>query len=223
MNTDRLLEHLARDLQAAPALARPGVRAAWWLLGAVAYLAILALVMTSRADVAGSGGWIFLMSQVAAIATAVAAAYAAFALTVPGFSYRVLQVPVIAAMVWLGTLASGAVREWNAAGAAGLATPREWLCVVTIVLGGALPWVMIAIMLRQGAPLAPRLTAALGALAVAALANVAACVSHPHSSSLVTLVWHGSTTLALMGLAAAVANHVALTWEKRQQIARGSE
>jgi hypothetical protein len=220
MNTDRLVEHLARDLRPAYALRAPWVRAGWWLVGAVAYLSMLALTMTSRADVAGNGGWLFLLGQIGAVATAAAAAIAAFASTVPGFSRRVLVIPIAAATVWLGGLAVGAVGEWNAAGVAGLAAPREWLCVVTIVLGGALPWLMIASMLRQGAPLAPRVTAALGALAVAALANIAACVSHPHPSSLVTLVWHGSTIVALIGLATAAANYVALSWEQRQQIAR---
>jgi hypothetical protein len=222
MNTDQLLEHLARDLRPAPALHRPEARAAWWLLAAVVYLAIVAFTMTSRADIAAnSGGWVFLLSQIAAVATAAASALAAFASTVPGYSRRVFWVPAIAAAAWLGSLAGDAVYAWNEAGMADLVALREWPCVAMMVLGGALPWLMIAFMLRRGAPLAPRVTAALGALAVAALASVAACVSHPHPSGLVTLVWHGSTTLVLMGVTAATANYVALTWEKRKRLARG--
>jgi hypothetical protein len=223
MNTDRLVEHLARDLRPAPALRGPWARAAWWLFGAMAYLALLALMMTSRADVAANrnNGWMFLLSQGAAVATAAAAAVAAFASTVPGFSNRVLMIPVIAATAWVGTLLGAAAYEWPAVGAAGLAAPREWLCVVMIVLGGAPLWLTLAFMLRQGAPLAPRVTTALGALSVAAIANVSACVSHPHPSSIITLVWHGSTILAVTVVAASAANYVMLTWEKRQQLARG--
>jgi len=217
MNTDRLIESLAQDLRPAPALRAPWARAGWWLLGAAAYLGILTLLMTSRADLLANGsssGLVF--SQIAAILTAAAAAAAAFASTVPAFSHRVLLLPAVAAMVWFGSLVGGAVWEWRQSGGADVAAASgEWLCVATIVFGGAPPGVGIGLMLRKGAPLTPRLTAALGVLAVAALANVSACVSHPHSSNAVTLVWHGSTILAL--LAGAVSGgRFLLTWEQQR-------
>jgi hypothetical protein len=221
MNTDRLIESLAQDLRPAPALRGPWARAGWWLLGAAAYLGILTLMMTSRADLAANGtSWRFVVPQVAAILTSAAAATAAFASTVPGFSRRILLLPVAAAMVWLGSLLAGAVSEVSQVGSASVAAPREWLCVAMILFGGALPGVGIGLMLRKGAPLTPRLTAALGVLAVATLANVSACISHPHSSSAVTLVWHGGTILALLALAAG-GGHLVLTWEQRQRPARG--
>jgi hypothetical protein len=221
MNTDRLIESLAQDLRPAPALRGPWARAGWWLLGAAAYLGILTLVMTSRADLAANGtSWRFVVPQVAAILTSATAAAAAFASTVPGFSRRILILPAAAAMVWLGSLLGGAVSEGSQVGSASVAAPREWLCVAMILFGGALPGAGIGLMLRKGAPLTPRLTAALGVLAVAAIANVGACISHPHSSSAVTLVWHGSTILALLALAVC-AGHLVLTWEQRQRPARG--
>jgi hypothetical protein len=88
-----------------------------------------------------------------------------------------------------------------------------------IVFGGALPAVGITIMLRQGAPLTPRLTAALSVLAVAGLANVGACVSHLHPSSAVTLVWHGVTILTLVAMAAWTGRLV-LTWQAASWLAR---
>ncbi len=220
MNTDRLIESLAQDLRPAPALRGPWTRAGWWLFGAVAYLGTLTLMMTSRADVAANASWSFVFPQMAAILTAAASAAAAFASTVPGFSQRVLFLPAAAAMVWFGSLVGGAMWEWNQVGSASVAEPREWLCVAMILFGGALPGVGIGIMLRRGAPLTPRLTAALGMLAVVALANVSACVSHPHVSSAVTLVWHGSTIVALLALAIS-GGHLGLTWEHRQRLARG--
>jgi hypothetical protein len=38
-------------------------------------------------------------------------------------------------------------------------------------------------------------------VAIASLANITACVSHPHPGSAVILVWHGATiaTLAALG------------------------
>jgi hypothetical protein len=221
MKTDRLIERLAQDLQPAPALRGPWVRAGWWLLGAVAYLAVLTIMLTSREDLAANGmGWRFLLPQAAALFTAAVSAAAAFASTMPGFSRRILLLPAAAVMVWLGTLVGGAVQEWSHAGAATPTAQREWLCVVTMVLAGALPGWGIAAMLRKGAPLTPRLTVALGMLAVAALVNVAACISHPHTSHAVTLVWHGSTIFALVAMGVC-SSHLLLTWAQRQQVARG--
>ena len=57
-------------------------------------------------------------------------------------------------------------------------------------------------------------TAALAALAVSALANVATCVAHPHTNNGVTLTWHGATIAVLVTLAA-VTGHLALKWDVR--------
>jgi hypothetical protein len=218
MNTDRLIESLARDLRPVVALRAPSTRAAWWLLGALAYLGILTLVMTSREDIAANGiSWSFMFPQVAAMLTGTAAAIAAFASTVPGFSRRVLLLPAVGAIVWLGSVVGGAVLEWRQVGGASVVTSREWLCVAMIVFGGAVPGGSLGLMLRKGAPLTPRVTAALGVLAVTALANVSACVSHPHPSHAVTLVWHGSTILALLALAMC-GGHLWLTWEQHQRL-----
>jgi hypothetical protein len=223
MNTDRLLEQLAHDLRPAPALRQPWARAAVWLFAAGLYLALLATLMTSRADVAANrgSGWLFLVSQGTALATAATAAIAAFASTVPGFSSRVAMLLIIAATTWVGTLLGAAASEWGAVGGADLWAPREWLCVVTIVLGGAPLWVTLAFMLRQGAPLAPRTTTALGALAAAAVANVAACVSEPHPSSIVTLLWHGGTIVVVTIVAASAARYVMPTWKRRHALVQG--
>lgn len=212
MNTDHLIERLADRLPPAPPLRRPGIRAIVWLGGAALYLGLLTLSMTSGADLAANGSGIrFVIPQLAAIATGTLAAAAAFASVIPGYSRRVLVWPVVAGMIWVGSLAIGARPEWGQP-AAILAASREWTCVALIVLGGAPLAAGLSVMLRRGAPLAPATTAALGALAVGALANVGACVSHPHASSAVTLVWHGITIAALIGLAAA-SGRVMFTWD----------
>ena len=224
MSTDRLVEQLAHDLRAAPALRGPCARAAVWLFAAGLYLALLTALMTSQAGVAANrgSGWLFLASQGAALTTAAAATIAAFVSTVPGLSNRVVMMPIIAAAAWVGTLLGGAASEWSAANGADLAAPHEWLCVVMIKLGGAPLWVTLMFMLRKGAPLAPRTTTALGALAAAAVANVSACVSEPHPSSIVTLLWHGGAIIAVTVVAASVARFVVPTWEKRHPLVRGA-
>jgi hypothetical protein len=212
MNTDHLIERLADRLPPVQPLRRPGIRAVVWLGGATLYLGLLTLSMTSGADLAANGAGIqFVIPQLAAIAIGVLAAAAAFASVIPGCPRRVLVWPVVAGLIWVGSLAIGARHEWGQPVAI-LARPREWMCVAVIVLGGAPLVAVLSRMLRRGAPLDPAATAALGALAVGALANVGACVSHPHASSAVTLVWHGVTITALVGLAAATGRAI-FKWE----------
>jgi Negative regulator of sigma F len=72
-------------------------------------------------------------------------------------------------------------------------------------------------MLRRGAPLTPRATLALAALAPAGLATVVACVSNPHASRGVMLFWHGSIVLMLMAVAAGLGASM-LTWASRRRV-----
>ncbi|HEY5568475.1 MAG TPA: DUF1109 domain-containing protein, partial [Gammaproteobacteria bacterium] len=74
MNTDRLVERLAKQLEPVAPLRRPGTRAAAWLIGAMLYVGILTLSMTSAADIAAveNDPWIVL-PQVVAIVTSMLA------------------------------------------------------------------------------------------------------------------------------------------------------
>jgi hypothetical protein len=175
--------------------------------------------MTSTADIAMNGvGIAFVGPQLIAIVTGVLAAWAAFTSVVPGYSRTAAIWPVVAGLAWIGGLAIGTPEGQSGAI---LAAPREWMCVALIVLSGGPMMAALWLMLRQGAPLNPSVTAALAALAVGALANVAACVSHPHTNNAVTLVWHGATMAALVGVAA-VTGGLALTWDVRGLRATGT-
>lgn len=212
MKTEQLIADLTRHIGPAQPLPRPSIRAAMWLAGVALYLGVITLSMTSSADVAANGmGWPFVFPQIAAIVTGMAAAAAAFASIVPGHSRRVLIFPAVAAAVWLGSLTGWSLQEWNQG--VRLAAPREWLCVAMMVGGGAPPALWMGAMLRRGAPLTPGLTTALAALAVAALGNVGACLSEPHPSNAVVLIWHGGTIVALVALAAWLGRRV-LNWER---------
>jgi hypothetical protein len=214
MKTDDFIEQLARDVVAVTPLRHPWVRAVTWMCGAAVYMGVLTLMMTSAADVSANGtGWWFLFPQIAAVVVSAAAAAAAFATVIPGASARVLLWPAAAIGVWLGGLFVGSLREWQSTGGAALAPQHEWLCVAMIALGGALPALAMIFMLRQGAPLTPRVTTALSVLAAAGLANVGACVSHPHSSSAVILIWHGASVLTLVALSSWAGRSV-LSWTR---------
>jgi hypothetical protein len=220
MKTDDFIEQLANGVTPVARFPRPWRRAAIWLVGAAVYIGVLAMMMTSSADVSANNDVRrFLLPQIAAIAVSGAAATAAFASIVPGASTRVLLWPSVALVLWIGILIVGSIQEWQSAGATGLAPPREWLCVAMIGLGGALPAWAMARMLRYGAPLTPRVTSALVALAAAGLANVGACISHPHTSGAVVLLWHGATVAVLVA-ASAWAGQRLFSWERLRRLSR---
>jgi hypothetical protein len=198
MTTDTLIERLARELQPVRPLRRPAVRAAMWISGAAIYLALIAVPLTSSADVAANtaGGMRFFIPQLMAIVAGVVAAVAAFASVVPGYSRRACVAAAAAAVAWAASLAIGARGQWSEPLDPRL--PSEWVCVALIVGTGVPLMLATARMLRRGAPFHPRVTAALGALAVTSLANVGACITHPHVNNAVTFVWHGMTLVVLV-------------------------
>jgi hypothetical protein len=203
--TDDLIEGLTGGLKPVPRLLAPGKRAAAWSLGAVLYLALLvaAMALLGRAE-----HWpgVILVSQIAAVATGMLASAAAFASVIPGSTNPWRAWTLLAAPVWLATLiaASPGNVDWVAVTAA----PHEWLCVALILFGGAPLMIVLAAMLRRGAPLTPAATAAFAALAAASLANVAACVTLPHPNGAVTFAWHGAIVLAAVLVAAACGRRI---------------
>jgi hypothetical protein len=212
VNTDRLIERLARDVEPVRRLRRPWVRAALWSLAASLYAIVLAVPLTSSHDFAvNTANPGFVAQQTAAIVMAFCAAVAAFASVIPGYSHSVLALPAVGVSTWLATLMSRVPQEWHAARLAGLADTHEWLCVPTIALTAVPPALALALMLRHGAPLSPRFSAALCLLAAAGLTNVVTCLASPHQSAIAVLVWHGTTLLALCALAAGIGRSV-LPW-----------
>ncbi len=200
MSTNDLIEDLARGLKPVAPLWRPDRRAVAWSVCAALYLGVLVLGMSAvRADtnVADTAFWV---SQIAAVVAGLLATRAAFASVVPGLSDHSRVWAGLAALVWLGTLVVASPRgfDWATVPAAS----HEWLCVGFIVIGGAPLMLVLAMMLRRGAPLNPAMTASFAALAVGCLANVGACLSLPHGNSAVTFAWHGGVVVVLVSVAA---------------------
>lgn len=189
MNTDDLLQNLARDLQPVARLPRPSARAGAWFVGAALYMALLAIGMGFVNGYPDRAGATFWAVQIAALATSLLASAAAFASVIPGAPSRSRGLAAVAAAVWLAMLyaASATDGDWSALSAAA----HEWWCVAFILAAGAPLLAVLTWMLRRGAPFQPATTAAFAALSVAALANVGACISLPHANDAATLAWHG--------------------------------
>jgi len=139
------------------------------------------------------------------------AALAAFASVVPGYDRRILLIPLLPLAAWLASLGEGCWRNFVALGADSLTLRADWDCLPPAILIGIVPSIAMVMMLRRGAPLLPRIGIALGALAVAALANLGLRLFHVGDASVMVLFWHLGGAAVLTGLAAFAGRRV-LYW-----------
>jgi len=178
------------------------------------------LVMPARHDLSSKlHDPLFVIEQFGAVATGIAAALAAFVSVIPGYSRKWILVPLLPLGIWLGSLGPGCVEEFNRFGIQGLPLRHNPWCVPFIVLLGAIPAVAMAVMLRRGAPLTPHVTAALGGLAAAGLANTGVRIIHPEDVSVMLLVWHVGAVIAISALAGGAGEYF-LNW---RSVIRASE
>ena len=201
VNTERLIERLALDVERVRPLRRPWMRAALWSVGASlcdradadVHVEPRVLHQHEKSGVRRAAGgrdrdgvlrwWRHLRRWSLVIRVGFRAA-----------GIRRLDMA--------GGVALKSASEWRAVKLAGLADPHELLCVLTIALTAVPPALALVLMLRQGVPLNPRFSMALSLLAAAGVTNVVTCLASPHQSALAVLVWHGATLLVLSVLAA---------------------
>jgi len=214
MNTDDLIARLARDIAPVHPLPSPVRRAAIWFAVALPPVALMVLAMSPRPDLAERlQDGRYLLEQAAALATAVLAAVAAFSTGIPGHPKWVVFLPLVPLAAWLGSLGEGCWQMWLRLDSEGVHFHPDWICIPAIAMTAAVPGAAMAAMIRRGAPLMPRLTAALGALAAAALADVGLRLFHPQDASLMVLVWQFGTVALLTAMAGA-AGRLVLRWPR---------
>jgi hypothetical protein len=212
MNTDDLITRLARDAAPVRPMRRPWLRTTAWTVAGAVYLCALGLLLPARADlVARIADPRFLVEQVAALLTGVTAALAAFASMIPGYSRAVLLAPIACGAAWLALIGAGVAQDAQLAIPAALALQPHWACVGAVLLGAVVPAAAMAVMIRRGAPVTPRITAALAAVAAAGVGNAGTCMFHADGSSLMILLWHCGTIMVLAA-AAALAGARLLRW-----------
>lgn len=201
MDTDGLIQQLVTEAQPTPRLAAPWRRTLIWLAVSVLYVAAAALIIGIRPGLMQEmADTRFLVEQGATLATSILAAFAAFSAVVPGRPKWLLLLPLIALGVWLGALGWGCVLEWTQSGGQ-IAIRAHWICVPSIIVIGAVPAALIAVMLRRGAPIYPHAAIALGGLASAALGNIGLWTFHAPDVGVMVLVWHMGTVAAIAAIA----------------------
>jgi hypothetical protein len=208
MRTDDLIDQLGRDVTVARPLPTPGMRTAVWMIWAVSYLIVVAVMMFAVMSSAGvTPTPLYLVQQSAALVTGILAARAALASVIPGANDRVWVLPAIGVATWAAALLWAGVLDLQASGTLGVTSQSDWPCVASMTVGGLLVGFPLVWMLRRGAPLTPHLTAFLAALAALSVANIEACLTRPHAFALTVLLWHGGTVAAIAALCALMGHH----------------
>jgi hypothetical protein len=213
MDTNALIAELANSTAPVRRLPAPSARMLLWFALSLPFLAtVIWLMMPSDiSPLAALADRRFLLEEAVLLVTALTAALATFASVVPGYDRRVLLLPLVPLAAWLASLGEGCWRNRVALGADGLALRPDWDCLLPAILIGIVPAIAMVVMLRRGAPLLPRISIALGALAVAALANLGLRLFHVGDASVMVLFWHLGGAAVLAGLAGLAGRRV-LYW-----------
>jgi hypothetical protein len=209
MKTEDLVTRLASMAAPVRPVGRPWKGAALWFSVCVIYLGgVAAFALARRSRLAVTDAPLYVVQQLALLVTALTAAIAAFASTIPGYSRRILAAPAVPGAIALVSLITACVRDVQTRGTLGLSSQTDWPCVVSIFLGSAVLGSLLGFMLRRGAPLAPRLTGVLAAAAALGVTNIEACLTRPHLFNSVVLLWHGATSMIVVVVLAVAAGQV---------------
>ncbi|MHC2791175.1 hypothetical protein ACVINZ_000187 [Mesorhizobium jarvisii] len=202
METEELIQCLARHARPIRSLPAPWWRAVEWLSIALPSVALVVALQGPRDDLAEKPVDIrFLTEQAAAFASASTAAAAAFTTVIPGQNRRLAFLPLVPIAVWLGSLGLRSFDAWLG-GDDAFRLAVDWPSVPGIITAGAVPGLAMIMMLRRGLPLAPHLTMLLAAFASTAVGNVGLRLFHPQDAGLMVLVWQFGCVMLLSMFAA---------------------
>jgi len=211
ITTPDLIDSLAKGAAPVRRLRPPLVRAAGWLAFAASILALVIVAHGLRPDLAASlQTTAFAINFGAALATGVLAAIAAFVVGVPGRSSAWLLLPVPTLAVWMLNIGYGCVTAWVDL-PAGLKLGDEASCFALLVVTGVPLSLVMLIMLRHAALIAPTQVTIMGGLAVAALTAVGLSLFHNHEASALVLLWNLGIA-ALLVAAGGLAGRRMFSW-----------
>jgi len=207
--TPDLIESLVAGAKPVRRLRPPAARAVLWLLFALAIVSLLAVSHGLRPDLgARLGQPLFVTGLAASLLTGVLAAVAAFIVSLPDRSRLWLLLPVPALALWVSTIGYGCLTDWVEIGADGLRLGEAVDCFATLVLISAPLSLAILVMLRYTALLEPARAAAMGALAVSAIAAMALSLFHSLDATVMVLMWNLGIAALFVGLANLFGNKI---------------
>ncbi len=197
---DRLVEDLAGRLEPVRPLPRPALRAALWIGAAV----VIGTLLASKLAMIGldhrAGRVDLWLAAAGGALTAITAAYAAFATSVPGRSPAWALLPVPATALWIGASGLGCLRAWVAP-PLDLSDAHEPVRCFSFLVCVSVPLSLLIVgMLRRACPLRPNLTAVLAGLAVAGAAATLLVPFHPAEATASDILVHAVVVAGVIGL-----------------------
>jgi hypothetical protein len=198
MRSEDMISQLAAGLRPVRRVWHPARSTAAWLLLAGGVIGAAVAFFGLRHDLAQRLASGFDLPQLlAALATGVLAAFAAFQLALPDRDARWALLPLPAVAAWLATMGWGCLQDLVRFGPEGLRLTTSFPCLAFIA-GFGLPLTIGMLWLtRHAAPLRPTPVAALGGLSAAALASVGLTATHHLDAAVMVLVWHGMAVLVV--------------------------
>ncbi len=136
--------------------------------------------------------------------TAITAAWAAFALGVPGRRAAWAWLPLPGALLWIGASGAGCLRGWIAPGTQVSELHQSADCLIFII-GFAIPLsALLIVLLRRAYPMRPVLTAVLVGLASAAASASLLEICHAYDSAATDLLTHALAVAVVIAVNAAM-------------------
>jgi hypothetical protein len=199
--TDELIDTLVERAAPVRRLRPPLVRAALWLAFAGLLIAAIASAAGVRPDFMDHLRQpAFAITIVAALATGILSAVAAFTVSIPGRSRWWLALPLPPLVVWMSTIGYGCFADWVSL-EAGFRLGEELRCAAVLVLTSVPLAIALAVMLRYAAMLRPGAVALSGGLAIAAIVAAALPLFHDHDATAMILLWNLGAAALITGVA----------------------
>lgn len=188
---DRLISSLGAELAPVRRLRPPWLRTLGWLCAVAVIAALLfarygATPMLTRWAGAPDLAW----AGLGAALTAIAAAWAAFALGVPGRRAAWAWLPLPPALLWIGASGLGCLRGWIAPATRVASAHEAGDCLVFIVSFSVPLSALLIVLLRRACPLRPVLTAVMVGLASAAASATLLEICHQFDAAATDLSMH---------------------------------
>lgn len=216
MNTDELIDALVGDLKPVRPLRPPAWRLIGWLAVSVPVMALIVVAMRLRPDIGAKlADPVFLTQELASLATALVAGWAALVTCVPGEPRWKLWAPVAPLALWIATLGRQCWDEWVRLGVSGMEFHSDLMCLPAIAMTGAVPALAIVFAIRRGARLRARYAVLWGSLAAAALANVGLRLFHREDAALMVIVWQFGSVLLFTAVLTLCRRYLVPAWTLR--------
>lgn len=206
-----LIDTLGAELTPVRRLLPPWLRTLGWL-AAVAAIAAGLLMHYGTAPMLGrwAGAHDLAWAAGGAVLTTACAAWAAFALGVPGRSRAWAWLPLPGVLLWIGASGLGCLRTWIAPGTS-IATIHQSVDCLAFIVGFSIPlsaWMIW--LLRRACPLRPILTAILVGLASAAASASLLEICHEYDAAATDLLTHALAVGIVIAVNAAMGGRLLL-------------